>query len=297
MDSEPNTESPFLPDGRQWAWNSSTLRPAKECKRKYYYEVILGYKSTGENQNIIFGSHYAKALERFHGLRSNHIEYDQALHEVVHELLQETFSWKSDHPAKNRDNLVRSVIWYLENFREDPCKTIILEDGTAAVELRFRFQIEPDIWLCGHIDRLVEYAGNTYVQDQKTTGSTVSSYYFNRYNPDNQMSLYTLAAQVSWKTPIAGVMIDAAQIAVGFTRFERGITTRTEDQLNEWLADAKYHIKETWRAAEQGWPMNDSACQIYGGCPFLGICSKDSRVRDDFLKVGFVRNFRNPLGV
>jgi hypothetical protein len=70
QDANQTLSHPSYPDGRQWAWNSSTLRPAKECKRKYYYEVILGYKSTGENQNIIFGGHYAKALEHFHGLRS-----------------------------------------------------------------------------------------------------------------------------------------------------------------------------------------------------------------------------------
>jgi hypothetical protein len=65
-------------------------------------------------------------------------------------------------------------------------------------------------------------------------------------------------------------MIDAAQIAVGFTRFARGLIPRTKDQMAEWLDDAIYHIKETWRAAEHGYPMNDKACQLYGGCEFHG---------------------------
>jgi hypothetical protein len=138
-----------------------------------------------------------------------------------------------------------------------------------------------------------QYAGDYYVQDQKTTGSTLGAYYFNRYNPDNQVSLYSLAADIIYKTPVVGVMIDAAQIAVGFTRFARGLIPRTKDQMAEWLDDAIYHIKETWRAAEHGYPMNDKACQLYGGCEFLEVCSKSPRVRQDYLDGGFQRSARS----
>jgi hypothetical protein len=164
--------------------------------------------------------------------------------------------------------------------------------------LRFTFQVTDDIWLAGHLDRLVNYAGDYYVQDQKTTGSTLGAYYFNRYNPDNQVSLYSLAADIIYKTPVVGVMIDAAQIAVGFTRFARGLIPRTKDQMAEWLDDAIYHIKETWRAAEHGYPMNDKACQLYGGCEFLEVCSKSPRVRQDYLDGGFQKvGPINPLEV
>jgi hypothetical protein len=93
-------------------------------------------------------------------------------------------------------------------------------------------------------------------------------------------------------------MIDAAQIAVGFTRFARGLIPRTKDQMAEWLDDAIYHIKEAWRAAEHGYPMNDKACQLYGGCEFLEVCSKSPRVRQDYLDGGFQRvGPINPLEV
>jgi ATP-dependent exoDNAse (exonuclease V) beta subunit len=76
----------------------------------------------------------------------------------------------------------------------------------------------------GHLDRLVRYGGDYYVQDQKTTGSSIGPWYFKRYNPDNQMSLYTAAGAVVFNTPVKGVMVDAAQVAMGFTRFERGFS-------------------------------------------------------------------------
>jgi hypothetical protein len=74
-------------------------------------------------------------------------------------------------------------------------------------------------------------------------------------------------------------------------------TFRTEDQIEEWLKDAQYHIELTWAAAEHGWPMNDSSCQKYGGCPFLDVCSKSPSVRQDYLDGGkYVKRFSNPLG-
>jgi hypothetical protein len=101
-----------------------------------------------------------------------------------------------------------------------------------------------------------------------------------------------------WKAPVKGVMIDAAQIAVGFTKFERGFTFRTPEQSTEWLHDAEYHIKRTWEAAEQGWPMNDASCGLYGGCPYIDVCSKSPQVRPDFLEGGgFEKRDYNPLAV
>jgi hypothetical protein len=243
--SETAAENPFLSDGRQWAWSSTTLGLAKECKRKYYYAQVLGYRNVGNNPHIIFGMHYAKALERYHLYRaSGPSPHKAAVDKVIYQLLLDTANWQSEHHFKNKDTLVRSVVWYLEEFKDDPCETVILGDGSPAVELTFTFQVTDEIWLAGHLDRLVCYAGDYYVQDQKTTGSTLGAYYFNRYNPDNQVSLYSLAADIIYKTPVVGVMIDAAQIAVGFTKFARGLIPRTKDQMAEWLDDAIYHISK-----------------------------------------------------
>jgi hypothetical protein len=293
------SDNPFLPDGRMWAWSSTTLNLAKECPRKYYYAVILGWQPKSLNDNITFGYWYAAALESYHKLRSPLYDYDHeiSLRTVVLQTLQSTKDWQSEDTRKNRETLIRSIIWYLEEFKDDPCKTVILKDGRPAVELTFQFKLNEEVTLCGHLDRVVEYAGDVYIQDQKSTGATLGSYYFTRYTPDNQMSLYTVAGQVIWQLPVKGVMIDAAQIAVGFTRFERGFAFRTPEQSEEWLRDAQYHIHRTWEAEKEGWPMNDASCQKYGGCQYLGICSKSPQVREEFLRTGFEKRPINPLEV
>ncbi len=301
--------SPFLAPGVQFAWDSTSLGTLKDCPRKYFYTLVMGYRSRGESVHLKFGIHYHHGLEHYDKLRANGESHDDALREVVRDLLVSTWSaetetpWESDHNSKTRENLVRSVIWYIEHFKDDPAKTLILSNGTPAVELTFRFEVDDGLVLAGHLDRVVEFADGIYVMDRKTTTSTISSYYFDRYEPDNQMSLYSLAAHIIYQVPVRGVIIDAAQIAVGFTRFARGMTYRTPDQLQEWLeftrgwvakAQAMGHAM-THETDERPWIMNDKSCHDYGGCPFRKVCSRSPAVRQNILDSDYDIQHWNPL--
>lgn len=311
-------DSPFIKGTFvQYAWDSTSLGWLKECPRKYYYSMIMGYRSKGESVHLKFGIIYHSALELYDKLRAEPqgaLVHDLAVREVVRYCLKETWNkesvnettgeviaahaWLSDHNTKTRETLIRTVIWYLEQFKDDPAQTLILANGRPAVELSFKMPIEEPYILSGHLDRVVELAGNRYVSDRKTTGSTISSYYYDQYEPDNQMSLYSLAARVVFDTPVSGVMIDAAQIAVGFSRFGRGFTYRTPGQVDEWLADTRDFFRQAEGYAERKhWPMNDKSCHKFGGCPFRKVCSKDAAVRQTFLESDYVVNHWNPLQV
>lgn len=312
-------QSPFSSPGVQYAWDSTSLGYFKECPRKYYYTMIEGWRGGGSSVHLEFGGLYHSGLELYDHLRAGGLGHDQAQRDMLVWALRETWvpetitehgeilpahpvNW--GHNLKNRFNLIRSLVWYTEQFRDDPAQTVILANGKPAVELSFRFDAGDGVLLCGHLDRVVEWNGSKFVMDRKTTTTTISSYYFNNYTPDNQMSLYTLAGRVILNSPVRGVIIDAAQIAVGFTRFERGMVYRTDEQLEEWLSQAKEYIKEAQymgdravegHRGEAAFPMNDKACHNYGGCPFRDICGSDPRVRQTYLESNFRRDPWNPL--
>lgn len=299
------TESPFLPDSPvQYAWDSTSLGWLKDCPRKYYYSMIEGWRSKHESVHLKFGILYHKGLESYDRLRAaSAISHDDALKEVVRTTLIDSFPWPFDHPSKTRPNLVRSIIWYIENFKDDAAKTIILDTGAPAVELSFRMELPYNTrnavpyLFCGHLDRVVTFNGLTFVMDRKTASSTLASNYFDKYEPNNQMTAYSAAAKVIYKQPIRGVIIDAVQIAVGFSRYVRGITYRTPAQLDEWLVDLSHWLAlaETYALAGH-WPMNDNACDKYGGCPFRKVCSKDPGVRQAMLESDFTQEEPwNPL--
>lgn len=207
--------------------------------------------------------------------------------------------WQSDNPNKNRSNLLRTVIWYLDQYKDSSEKTVILENGEPAVEVWFRIKLEIDgktYILSGHIDRIVEYAEGHWFQDVKTTKNTIGSNFFSNFTPNNQMSQYTLGGKVVFDKPLMGGIIDGIQVAVHFSKFQRGFVERTKAQMEEWLQDIQFWIKLAERYASEGyWPMNDTACTHYGGCEFRGICGKDPASRDQFLRTHFERKRWNPL--
>jgi hypothetical protein len=288
-------------NGYQFAWDSTSLGWLKTCPRLYYYSMVLGYrrKADGLSVHLKFGLVYHAALELYDHERAAGEGHEHALRSALRYTLTETWvdgaPWESEHNLKTRSSLIRSVIWYLEEFHDDNAKTVILDNGKPAVELSFKMQVGDNL-LCGHLDRLVEYQDSTFVMDRKTTTTTVSSYFFDRFKPDNQMTLYTLASKIVFGAPVQGVIIDAAQIAVGFSRFARGITYRTPRELEEWLGDTNAWITQAHAFTDaKHFPQNDKACHQYGGCTFRRVCGSDPAVRDHHLRSDFEVIRWNPL--
>lgn len=298
---KPGEVSPFDDTGFLFAWNSTALGALKKCPRYFELSVLRGLRMKRESVHLLFGGAYAKALETYHRLKAEGNDHMQAMCAVTHQALVATWDaeegkpWESDHNLKTRETLIRSIVWYLEHFIDD-ATSVLMIDGRPAVELSCKVEIEDGVFLTGHLDRVVEYSGDTYIMDQKTTGSTLSPHYFDQWSPSNQMSQYTLMGQLIFDMPVKGVIIDAAQIAVGFTRFERGFAHRTKGQITEFLADTKVWIAQA-RVYHQAdhWPMNDTACDKFGGCAFRRICAKDPEIRETFLKADYEVNFYNPL--
>lgn len=311
--------------GHQVAWDSTSLGELKSCPRSYFYSHILGLRSRREAIPLTFGIHYHAALELYDRLKFKGAEHDEAVHLVVKYLAQAcrvpvspeqardpktgAFDgpgklWFPDDTKRNSFTLFRAVVWYLEHFKDDPLQTLMRPNGDPMVELSFRFEMDsirtPDgkpYLICGHMDRVARFAeAGIFVADRKTSGSTMGSNFFDNFSPDNQMSLYTFAGKVVFKLPVQGVIIDGAQIAVGFSRFQRGFAHRSQNQTNEWVESLGDWMGMALRYAEQQrWPMNDKFCGMYGGCKYRGVCSRDPAVRNDFLNQGFEHKPWNPL--
>lgn len=309
--------SPFLSGTHiQFAWDSTSLGYLKTCPRLYQYIMIDGWGTRDESIHLRFGIEYHTALQDYAIARAQGIRHDDAIHDTIRALHSRTYDWNPDRGLragkyKNRETLAGLVIDYLDHFAEDPAETYIQADGSPAVELSFRFELDwgpgatpatrhhstaegklvPDqpYLLCGHLDRVVTFLDDLYVMDRKTSVSTLGGYYFDQWTPSNQMTLYSLAGKVMLNSPIKGVIIDAAQVLLEKPNsFARGFAYRTEDQLTEWLADLRYWLREAEDFATAGyWPQNDTSCHKFGGCQFRDVCSKSPAVREQHLRGNF----------
>lgn len=305
LPSAPPLQSCFIPGTYvQVAWDSTSLGYIKSCPRLYYYIMIEGWQSKGENLHLRFGIEYHTAIEQYHKARADGQDHIDALRWSVSQIVERTKDWVVDTDShigkyKNRASIIGLVVDYFDKFKDDPVETYIKEDGNAAVELSFRFELDwaPTIapnqpyLLCGHLDQVVSFNDNLFVMDHKTTKTTLTDYYFNQYSPNNQMTLYTLASQIVIDSPVRGVIIDGAQILLDKPNaFKRGMTLRTPEQLAEWTNDLQYWFRQAEAFAKaQYWPQNDMACGMYGGCKFREVCSKSGSTRKVYLNSDFIK--------
>jgi len=302
--------SKILPN-LQLAWDSVSRGALLTCPRYYQLTIINGYTTKSENIHFTFGIGTHGAYETYHRQRAQGQDHKAALISAVRFVLEYTWDtrrnrvWVSTEPTKTFETLLRTVIWYLEQFKDDILKTFIRQDGTPAVELSFHFPTgvnactnEPYIF-AGHLDRFVTWADDYYITDTKTTKFSLTKAtqeFFNRYTLDDQMTGYYFAGKVIFDKPIKGLIIDACQTAVTFSRFQRGETHRTKAQLDEWFQNTHYWLRQNEQYAKDNfWPMNLKSCNNYGGCPFNIVCGETPEFRGKILSDFFVQRTWDPL--
>ncbi len=271
------------------------------------YTMIDGWQPKDESVHLRFGIEYHQSLHDYETSRATGDDHENALHDCVRSLLNRCADYPSIDPDakpsirnKSKSALVRTVVWYLEKFQDDVAETVILDDGRPAMEVSFKFELDwgpkegaytlQNYLLCGHLDRVVRFNDELFVMDRKTTTGSLTAYYFNQYEPNNQMTLYSIAGQIVLNSPVRGVIIDAAQVLADSSAYQRGFTFRTQDQLDEWLNDIRILLSEAEHyATANHWPMNDTSCQKFGGCRFRDVCSKSPGVRNAMLKADFIQ--------
>lgn len=287
----------------QVAWDSTSLGWLKSCPQLYAFNMLEGWTSRSRGVHLHFGGLYASGEEHYAKRRAAGLSHDDALLSSVRTVLLDSGTrdaadvwhpWVSDIPEKNLYTLVRSLVWNLEERLTSPFSTLIRPNGEAAVELTFNFTAfeigGEQVSLSGHMDEIVEADDRRWVRDSKTTKSPLTASYRQHYSPDNQMSLYSIAGKVILNSPVSGVLVRAAQIGVGFTRFQTFQVPRPTAVLDEWMRDTEMWIASARDYALRGvWPKNDKACQMFGGCAFAKVCSVSPVHRKSWLESDFIQ--------
>lgn len=306
--SQQNTAMCEHSPGLQRAWDSTSMGELKLCPRRYQYRILEGWTPKTQSVHLTFGIAFHSALETYDRALASGAPKVEATRVAVRKVLKDTWDpvlkrpWMSQDKYKNRETLLRTVVWYLENFSEDSIETVVLADGKPAVELHFNIPLPREtpedgpFVLVGYLDKIGKLAGQTFIIDRKTTKHTLSSDYFRQYSPDNQFSTYIFAGSVGFGQQISGLIVDVAQVLIEGSRFQREIINRTPGEIDEWIEDFNYWLSMAeFFAEKQHWPMNDKNCHTYGGCPFREVCTKPPSVRENYLKQGFEKKIWDPI--
>lgn len=288
--------------GLRLVWSGSSIGTLKKCFRYYELSNLQGWSLPAAQVDLAWGSLVHQGLELYYKGRAAGFDHQGALRSVIFWALANTWdkelrraqSWPDS--KKNRVTLIRALVWYLDQWQDDPLRTKLRPDGSAAAELPFGFLIDHrtsdgvNYMLQGRLDRLVEIQGQTFISDFKTTGGELSERYFSQFSPDDEFSLYTFAGEVAFNEIASGIIVDALQVGATFIRSQRQLVSRSRDVVQEWYRELSWWLDAAEEAARRGsWPQNQQACSMYRGCEFRGVCSRAPGARQAFLEANFIQ--------
>lgn len=278
-------------DGRQLVWDASSLSTFRRCPRLYKYGILDKYElDRPRGAATSWGTCWHEGIEAY----ETEIVMGLPPIEAVKEgMVAAARKWEEmgAEPSSNRnlDTLLRAIVWYYLQYKDEVLKTVLLPNGYPALEARFERAIPNSTYrFSGRLDRIVEIDGGMYPMDHKTTTQTVNSYYFNQYNPDIQMQAYVWGLRALYGNQVRGVLVNACQTAVHFSRYMRHLITFTETQMEEFEYELNLSVDAANAMRDNNYyPRNEASCGMYGGCQFRRVCSVSPEYRADVLEEEF----------
>lgn len=298
----------------QHAWNAHSIDPLMSCPYRYYLAVRQGWRKpsmvleTGrlihlglEHWDRWWLSQGGKFTDPTPGIYA-------ALRVVIKEMYsdpKQAEKWaRFSHKDHNRTpwSILRTIIWYIEEYQHSNVEPMNLPDGTAGVEVAFDIPLgitAPDgeeYRTRGSIDGIVAFDG-TWGRERKHTVNSLGKRYFDRFDPAVQTDLYglVLSAMLGDFMPIKGLFLEAIQLGVTFSRVMRYQLRRTPAHRAAFLKSVIWHIRGAEKMAEdeaagvpliEAWPQRFSACFL---CDFRPICTKDPSKHLTFLRADYIQ--------
>jgi hypothetical protein len=132
----------FVPGTKlQHTYDSVSLKLLQGCLRKYHLKLVEGWQETETPPALAFGRDLHTCLETYHKCRAHGLDHETATRRVARLAMLLGERLVSLDTTRTKETLVRSVVWYLLEFENDPMKTAVLPNGQPAVELSFRLPI------------------------------------------------------------------------------------------------------------------------------------------------------------
>lgn len=268
-------------------FDNTMLCAYQTCQRKYNFRHNMGLTGKARQYAPEFGQAIHKALDCWYKTRNVESSID---------IFKNNFM---ENPEDDPKRTHKMGVWilnnYFEKYKDQPHKLIQCEQA-------FSLPLPNGNTFIGRIDKIVEWCGDLWVMDHKTT-SELGASYFKKADPNLQFTGYTWAArQLGYN--VVGVIVDAVLVAKGLlesssrarlTPLSRYDLYRSQEHLDEWFETVNRiitHIQVGEKA--DYWIPNFDACTYYGECPYRRICVEDKAVRPRIIEAEYIINHWDP---
>lgn len=259
------------------------------CPRKYFYRIVLGFKSRGDAPYFAWGSAYHKfreVLEATYGYGDNAPRVfdiklsEKALLEATRAGLQYWNTHGQDQPVGSKfdwmtgPRLIQVFRKAFDHWVQEKQRGRI---QVLAIEQFFIVELEDGSSTTGRADQIVRWNGKLWGRDFKTT-SKEEAFIKRAVTPNDQFTRYTVAESKMAGESVNGQLIEYMYNAKSTKTQQKGPAiftipaTRTPGELEEWEREQTVINKFLDACRESDiWPMATNSC-VY--CEYHSVCSK-----------------------
>lgn len=251
----------------------TAISTAKECKRKYFFQIVLGRVPKETQVFFTFGQAYHKFREHLELTNGDFVK-------SIAEALKHWDRVQGKDPVvgtkfdfQTRLRLMQSCkVGYDHWLKERAEKKIVV----IHVEQPFNVEVGENTgeFTSGRFDQIVRWNGKLWGRDFKTT-STEGMFYSRGLDPNDQFTRYTYAEAKLCGEPIRGQIIEtlynSKKAGPSITAY---LAERSPFQLSDWERDELHFRRELALAREADtWVKNEKACKY---CPYHSTCKMPS---------------------
>jgi hypothetical protein len=268
----------------------SSYKTFRSCRRKWYYQKVLGVPEGAGKKHLVLGSAVHLLLELY--LRDGVSPDQWNADHLREELWAEAYTpGQAERQQQTFDELVEQVIRIARSGVDllRPARKAIKE-GKGAVELRLAGQCGPLPYLSFSDVLFSEDPGGRgipAVYDHKTSSNPQGRYAHQteeQVRRDPQLLFYAHAATDA-EDRVDGVVLRHTYFPTkgGNARYIEGVATEEEINANwqkfEHVAQLMLDTQAIERPEEVA--GTKSTCKAYGGCPFADVCPKTTNMEND----------------
>lgn len=273
------------------AWDATALDALMRDPFGYVFEMNGGWRSREPAPPLTFGDLYGRVRQMYDVRRSEGAEREAVVDEclryanklaIEHDLeYVKTFGARADIEKRSTASLMRSIIWHDEMFGGfDPVKPVAGMDGKALMEQNFVVPLPfcahtgEQYKLCGYLDGVVSYMGDTMPREMKHTVHELSDFYFAGYETSTQIRCYLLVAWLHFTNGEgfqSDLLLDATSFgtspgkkgtaakpatakreavaavpdkpAIPYVNFKRKVMSAPRSLLDEWISNLEYWLR------------------------------------------------------
>jgi hypothetical protein len=270
------TEQPFLQpqeQGKERIWDYSIISSFQTCRRKFYWEHVRNLRPKVKGLALEFGGAIHDALDAYY------IAPQGSGLEIAQSVFEQKFKDREGEELRTVANGKKMLEVYARKYKDEPFKVL------GKPEAGFVFPIG-DILFGGRIDLPIEWDGQAWIMEHKTT-TRLSSTYFDQFELDKQPTGYIIAAEECMGRKIQGCLINVMEPWKDLIRptakskapedhFLRKPLTRSDFLKERFKLNVLRIVRDIkWCEENNEWQEAEKkeVCQYYNRpCPFLDLC-------------------------